>query len=334
MSLLRPLPSLLLALLLTQGCAGTPRPAPAPLSVRPASDKAFLWEVQGPEGRGTAYVVGSVHFAKQGGLELPPSMQEAFARADTLVVEVDPGQVAPEQMQELVRRLGLLPGGQRLSARLNPATQRLLDVELKRANIPRQNLEPLRPWLAAVTLSVLQLQRAGFDGDSGVDALFLARAKAQKKPVHALETAESQVRVLAELPEPLQEQMLRDQLVGMGKNGEQLAFFLEAWTNGDGEAVDAAIQQGASNPELRAFYERVFYERNAQMAEALDALLRTPRTLFVVVGAGHVVGERGVVADLVRRGYTARQLPREAPGASTPESAAPPSPEQAAQPAR
>ncbi|HET9449435.1 MAG TPA: TraB/GumN family protein, partial [Aggregicoccus sp.] len=235
------------------------------------------------------------------------------------------------KMKELVRQLGLLPGGQRLSSRLNPATQRLLDVELKRANIPRQNLEPLRPWLAAVTLSVLQLQRAGFDGDAGVDSLFLARAREAKKQVHALETAESQVRLLAELPEPLQELMLRDQLVNMSRNGEQLAFFLEAWANGDGEAVDAAIQQGAKDPELRPFYERVFYERNAQMAEALDALLQAPRTLFVVVGAGHVVGERGVLSHLVRRGYTARQLPR---SADAPASGAPSSPEQAAQPAR
>ena len=311
MSLPRPLPSLLLALLLTQGCASTPRPAPAPLSVRPASDKAFLWEGKGPEGRGTAYVVGSVHFAKKGGLELPPSMVDAFSRSGTLVVEVDPSTVDAARMQELVRSLGLLPGGQRLSAQLNPATQRLLDVELRRANIPRQNLEPLRPWLAAVTLSVLELQRAGFDGDSGVDGVFLARAKAEKKPVHALETAESQVRLLAELPAPLQEQMLRDQLVSMGKHGEQLQFFLDAWKNGDGEAVDAAIQQGATNPDLSLFYERVFYARNVHMAEALDALLQTPRTLFVVVGAGHVVGERGVLSHLSRRGYAVRQLPRD-----------------------
>jgi uncharacterized protein len=315
MSAPRPLLPLLLAALLTHGCASAPpAPAAAPARVRADTGKAFLWEVRGPEGRGTAYVVGSVHFAKKGGVELPPSMLEAFSRAETLVVEVDPAQVSPGQMQDLVLRLGLLPGGQRLSSRLNPATQRLLDIELKRANIPRQNLEPLRPWLAAVTLSVLELQRAGFDGDSGIDRLFLERAKAARKQVHALETAESQVRMLAELPGPLQELMLRDQLVSMGKHGEQLAFFLDAWASGDGEAVDAAIQQAAEDPELRPFYERVFYERNAQMAEALDAMLRTPRTLFVVVGAGHVVGERGVLAHLSRRGYSVRQLPRQAAG--------------------
>ncbi|MBF5042417.1 TraB/GumN family protein [Aggregicoccus sp. 17bor-14] len=306
-------PVLLLALLLASGCASAPHPSPtADLAAvqHAATDPAFLWEAKGPEGRGTAYVVGSVHFAKAGALALPASMLDAFARSDALVVEVDPSQVSPAQTQQLVRALGLLPGGQRLSARLDPATQRLLELELKRASIPRQNLEPLRPWLAAVTLSVVELQRAGFDGDAGVDRLFLARAQAAKKPVLALETAESQLRMFAELSEPLQQLMLRDQLVSMGKGGEQLTYFMRAWDAGDGDAVDAALQQGAKDPELRPFYERVFYARNAQMAAALDAQLTQGRTLFVVVGAGHVVGARGVLAYLAERGYAVQQLRR------------------------
>jgi uncharacterized protein len=301
---------LLLALLLTWGCAGTRRSAENSTAARAPSELAFAWEVRGPEGRGTAYVVGSVHFAKQGGLELPPAMVEAFERSEALVVEVDPTKVSKEQTQELVRTLGLLPGGQRLSSRLNPVTLRLLDLELRKANIPKQNLEPLRPWLAAVTLSVVQLQRAGFDGDAGVDRLFLARAQAAKKEVRSLESAESQVRMLAELPEPLQELMLRDQLTNLGRGSEQLEFFVHAWEDGDAAAMDAAIQQGADNPELRPFYERVFFERNVRMAEALDAQLASSKNIFVVIGAGHVVGERGVLALLGKRGYSVKQLRR------------------------
>lgn len=307
MRLARPL---LLALLLASGCAGTPRGAEPSGAARPPSGLAFAWELRGPEGRGTAYVVGSVHFAKAGGPQLPPSLLEAFERSEALVVEVDPGTVSKAQTRELVRTLGLLPGGQRLSSRLDPVTLRLLDLELRRADIPKQNLEPLRPWLAAVTLSVLQLQRAGFDGEAGVDRLFLARAGVAKKEVRSLESAESQVRMLAGLPEPLQELMLRDQLTSLGRGGGQLDFFVRAWEDGDAAAVDAAIQQGAGNPELRPFYERVFFERNARMAAALDAQLATSRTLFVVIGAGHVVGERGVLALLSQRGYSVRQLRR------------------------
>lgn len=301
---------LFLALLLAQGCASAPPAKEPAAAARPASEHAFAWEVRGPEGRGTAYLVGSVHLAKKGGLELPPSMLEAFGRSDALVVEVDPTTVSPEQTKELVRRLGLLPGGQRLSTRLNPITQRLLELELRKANIPKQNLEPLRPWLAAVTLSVVQLQRAGYDGEAGVDRLFLARAREAKKEVRSLETAESQVRMLAELPELLQELMLRDQLVSMDKGSAQLDFFVRTWADGDADAMDAAIQQGAENPELRPFYERVFFERNVRMAEALHGQLASPRTLFVVIGAGHVVGERGVLALLSSRGYSVKQLPR------------------------
>jgi hypothetical protein len=46
------------------------------------------------------------------------------------------------------------------------------------------------------------------------------------------------------------------------------------------------------------------------MAQALGKMLAQPRTWFVVVGAGHVVGPEGLVALLEQQGHQARQLPR------------------------
>jgi hypothetical protein len=72
----------------------------------------------------------------------------------------------------------------------------------------------------------------------------------------------------------------------------------------------ALVFQDPTDPALRPVYEKLFYERNARMAEALEGMLAQPRTWFVVVGAGHVVGPEGLVALLEKQGHRVRQLPK------------------------
>lgn len=309
MSRLPLLLSLALAVLPGPACVTSP-PAPAvPAEAAAPVEHAFLWEVQGAQG-GMVYVVGSIHLARAGELSFPPSMDAAFQRSDALVVEVDVGAVDSSKMQQVILKQGLLPADQSLSQRLDPETAKLLAVAAERVGLPMVGLERMRPWVVAVTLSVLELQRGGYESGLGVDRLFLDRARGSKQIVE-LETAEEQLLLLSHLPEPLQEQMLRDQLRRSGQSEGMLERITAAWKAGDAEGLAAQIfQQEQEDPGLRPLYEKLFYERNARMAEKVGAMLAQPRTWFVVVGAGHVVGPEGLLALLQKRGHRVRQLPK------------------------
>ncbi|WP_164011135.1 TraB/GumN family protein [Pyxidicoccus trucidator] len=302
------LSSLLLTALLGVGCASTPAAKPySPVD----TGHAFLWEVKDGRGRGgTAYLVGSIHMGREGELPLPPSMETAFAKSDALVVEVDVNKVDPASMQKLVMELGRLPDGQRLSQRLDPVTLTLLDRAAQRMGLALANLEPLRPWLVGMVLSVTELQKAGYQQGHGVDRAFLTRARDAGKDVLELETAEGQLRMLAGTPDALQDLMLRDQLRRTREAGAVLDQLISAWKAGDADGLAALILEGANDATYRPVYERIFFERNAQMATGVDALLAQPRTHFIVVGAGHVVGPQGLVALLQQQGHTVRQLTR------------------------
>jgi uncharacterized protein YbaP (TraB family) len=304
------LPSLLLTALLGVGCASTPPPKPyVPID----TGHAFLWEVKDGHARGgTVYLVGSIHMGKTGELALPPSMEAAFAKSDALVVEVDVNKVDPAAMQKLVRELGRLPDGQRLSQRLDPITMTLLGRAAQRMGLPVSNLEPLRPWLVGMVLSVTELQQAGYKQGEGIDRAFLTRAHDAGKSVLELETAEGQLRMLAGTPDDLQDLMLRDQLRRTTAAGTVLDQLVAAWKAGDADGMASLLLDGANEPTYVPVYERIFFERNVQMASGVDALLAQPRTHFVVVGAGHVVGPKGLVALLQQQGHTVRQLDRTA----------------------
>jgi uncharacterized protein YbaP (TraB family) len=305
-----PLPLLLLASLLGLACASAPVPVPVAAEAPAPVERAFLWEVKSAQEQGgTVYVVGSIHLGRPGELSFPPSMDAAFARSDALVVEVDVGAVDAMALQRFILEQGMLPPNQRLSERLGPETAKLLGPAAERVGLPLAGLERMRPWVVAITLSVMELQRAGYQAGLGVDRVFLDRARGAKEIVE-LETAEGQLRMLAGLPESLQDAMLKDQLSRSEQFTQGLEQIIQAWKVGDAEGMAALVFRDEADPALRPVYEKLFYERNARMAQALEGMLAQPRTWFVVVGAGHVVGPQGVVALLETQGHRVRQLPK------------------------
>ena len=56
------------------------------------------------------------------------------------------------------------------------------------------------------------------------------------------------------------------------------------------------------------FKKRLFDDRNHAMTDKLTGYLRQGGSYFVVVGAGHLVGEQGIVRLLEKRGYKPEQI--------------------------
>ena len=66
------------------------------------------------------------------------------------------------------------------------------------------------------------------------------------------------------------------------------------------------------NDELRkehpAIYETLMVARNKAWLPVIEQWLRTPETEFVLVGAGHLCGDDGLLRALRARGYTVEQI--------------------------
>ena len=60
---------------------------------------------------------------------------------------------------------------------------------------------------------------------------------------------------------------------------------------------------GAEEARLQAeFEQRVLHDRNGRLAERMEPRLQAGGA-FIAVGALHLLGDRGVLAELERRGY-------------------------------
>jgi uncharacterized protein YbaP (TraB family) len=288
--------ALALALLALPACAG---PAAAPReSAAPA-----LWRAEASdEQAGTLYLLGSVHVG-DATFDLGDAVDAAWQRSDELVVEVDLTEMTPEELVSLSRLYGSLAPPLTLADVVSAETLGQLDAYFALRGLDPDAFARLKPWYIAFTIVQVELQLAGYDAERGVDHLFMDRAQG-RKPIVALETVASQLETMDRLPASLQELMLKDTLARVDGFPTETARLFDAWRRGDERQLQALVFEPLHEfPELEVFYDLVFFQRNASMAASLVELGSDGRTRFVVLGAGHMLGQQGVPAQLARRGY-------------------------------
>jgi uncharacterized protein YbaP (TraB family) len=289
-------------------CAGSAPDAVTPQ--RPASKAApALWHATVPgTGAGSLYLLGSVHMGTRQMLDLGPLVEEAYRRSDELVVEVDVARLGPEEMVALIQRHATFAPPHTLRDVLSLSVCDQLATYLAERGTPLANVERFKPWLVSFMIAQLELQAVGYEVELGVDHVLMERASAEK-PIVELETVASQLQMLDRLPAPIQELMLKDILTRVDQFAEQVAELVEAWKAGDEARLeDLVFSPLARIPELEVFYDLVFFQRNERMAAQLAELLGDGKTRLVVLGAGHIVGGRGIPAQLGERGYRVRRL--------------------------
>lgn len=261
----------------------------------------MLWEAR--RDGATTWLLGSIHMARQD-LALDAAIEAAWAASDVLVVEAEPGD--PAETQKLVIELATLPPDQALHQRISAPTMEALQNALGRHGVPAQAVDRFKPWFAAMMLGLMDLQKAGFRPDGGVDQLILKRGG---KPVLSLETMRGQLALFDGLPADLQEAMVNDAILSSARSVQQLHEIERAWIAGDAAALERlAIGELEAHPEFAPFYEKILFERNVTMTDAVAKLHGSGKTHFVVVGASHLVGPRGMAALLAKKGFEVHQV--------------------------
>jgi len=271
------------------GAAGAAGAAPA------------LWVVK--SGQSQIYLFGTLHAlspAAQGWRT--PLYDEVYAKAQTLWFETDVEGSDPAAVASLISRYGVDP--QRgLSQKLTPAE---VDALSRRADLKR--IDHLRPWAAALVLSMQPVISQGATIQSGADVAMTRTARASDKQVRFFESMEDQARLFADLPEPAEVKYLTDVLderAHPGPRGEPLE---QAWLDGDLARLGPALV-GKMKTENPALYQALLKRRNEAWSDAIVRELAIGHRIELVnVGALHLMGDDGLPALLKARGYTVERV--------------------------
>ncbi len=266
----------------------------------------FLWLAEA--GKGRIYLLGSIHFGTPTMYPLPTVMIEAFDAADSLVVEANTLAVDSVQMMQLVMSKGLYQDGTTLQQNLSVATWGRVKRVAASYGVSELQINQQRPWLVSMTLTAMALRRIGYREDLGIDLYFLKAAQGRKKIIE-LESIEQQLSLFEKLSAKEQALMLEETLSELGQADTFFKRMLAAWQTGDGEEVERMMSENLGRMAgAERLNQIILLDRNVTMAAAIDRLARQGGTHFVVVGAGHLPGKKGIVGLLERRGYTLQQM--------------------------
>jgi uncharacterized protein YbaP (TraB family) len=251
----------------------------------PALADPPIWHVV--SGKTDIALFGSVHLLSADTTWLTPALAQDLANADAVWFEIPIDAAGQAEAAQLALQRGLLPAGQTLSQTVGPTVWAKVERTAKAVNLPPQSLQRLKPWLAELTLSVLDFQGQGARADLGVEQQ-LAKAAPMTARREAFETIAEQIGFFADAPMSDQVESLNETLDEIDDDPDEFKRLAADWARGDVHAIEVEAL-GPMQREAPEVYKRLLVDRNKRFAQRIETLLKSDggqpaRHILIVVG--------------------------------------------------
>lgn len=280
----------------------------------------FFWQAEGKSN--TVYLLGSIHLSDNSIYPLNKSANIAFARSANLVVEADISDISVEESDRMLEMAFIDPeSGFTIADFISEETFDLLAQVCEAMGLPPEYYLYMQPWMAINLVTLLIMM----DGDAeqlesqaqmGIDMHYLFWAAETGKNIMQLESVLFQLELLSSSSYELQDLMLYETLMSVVEPSETdenevadlFNILKQALKDGDDVlmALYLGIEEGDVDPMIAEYHKNMFYHRDVAMTEKIAGYLEETEyngNYFIVVGAGHLVGDQSIVAQLTEKGY-------------------------------
>lgn len=276
--------------------------------------KGMFWKVSDADN--TVYLLGSVHLTDGSVYPMSKEILTAYATSDVLAVEANvlaQNQEGIAYMQEKM----MIPGTATIDTLISKETYAAYVKTMDEFGIPAEFYNKIKPWYASLLLLNLKAAApssgAAVTASMGIDVYFLAQASGSKT-IMELESIKSQVDMMDSFSQALQERDLASALAPAAEGetvNDGLKGILDIWHAGDVAALTKLIQDSKGTTTIDIEYNTKMWDnRDAAMSVLVADMLQkdSEKDFFVVLGAGHMVTDSGIVKRLEAKGYTVEQV--------------------------
>jgi uncharacterized protein YbaP (TraB family) len=262
-----------------------------------AQAEPAMWVIRDKDS--TIYLIGTLHLLRHDTEWDSAKVKKAVTESTELWLEIadvdDQATLLP-----LVAKYGM-DREKTLSSKLSPAQKEKLAKLTDTYGIPVVSLETMKPWMAALMLAVLPLQKSGYDPNAGIDRLLKAQAEKEGDKIFGFETMEQQVRIFADMSESEQIAFLDETLDEVEKGLDLLDKLAKAWIDGDTETIGRILVDDFKK-EAPAVYQKLLVQRNIAWSEKIVEMLKGSGVQQIAVGAAHLAGPDSLQVQLAKRG--------------------------------
>lgn len=274
--------------------------------------KGAFWEVSG--GTSTVYLLGSIHMADSSIYPMNDDILNAFNESDSLAVEANI--LTDTEGIAYMQQLMFFADGTTIDQVISEEIYKAYASKMDSYGVPKAQYDLFKPWSAALTIQNIEAAKSSITATLGVDVFFMSKSL-YSKPILEIEGIKFQADLFDSFSAELQEGFLQGILATPDETEEgsiaestadSIFKMLEAWKLGDMTILDEMLAFDESSTD--EFSKKFWIDRNNHMFDKILTYLNdeSEKTYFVIVGAGHMVSNTGMVKQLQDKGYTVTQI--------------------------
>lgn len=271
-----------------------------------ALENSLLWEISGKGLQAPSYLFGTIHMIDKKDFILTDVTKSALEKAKRVTFEINMEEMSDISVMMPLMMKAFMADGKTLSDLLNDEDYMLVKNHFEKMGLPMMMLERMKPmFLSAMNPESMSMGSGEDSGMMSYEIELMDLAKAQKKPIAGLETAEYQMSMFDSIPYEAQAKMLVESVKSGTADGDnELQKLVDLYKNQD---LNGLSEMLSADGDLSKYEDLLLVRRNKNWIPVMGKMM-TEQPTFFAVGAGHLAGKQGVIALLREVGYTLKPL--------------------------
>lgn len=258
---------------------------------------SLLWEISGNGLKRPSYLFGTYHLISAKFADTMQVLQEKLESADAVVGEIVMDSSTQSKMAPF-----LIMKDNMLDHLLTKAEFKEVEdyFKTKQPGFELKQMNKFKPAMISIMMVLFENPDMLNGISEGIDDSFQKYARKNGKPLYGLETAEYQGALLFDSDLQKQKKALLKSIREADKSKQQMEELKTNYIAQDiGKLTDFFKIQ---DEETKEFMTELLKNRNKRWLDQLPVLMQN-QSLFIAVGAGHLVGVEGLIKGLQLKGY-------------------------------
>lgn len=264
------------------------------------NNNTLLWQVSGKGLAKPSYLFGTFHLLCKDDIHFSDQLKKAMKASDKIYMEMDMDD--PSIMLSGMMYMNM-KDGKKLEDLYTPEEyKRLQNYFSDTLKMPLMLLQSAKPYFL---VALLYPRMMDCPAPSGVEEELVKIAKEDKKEIKGLETMQFQASVFDSIPYEWQAKELLKNIDSFTVYKKEFATMLSFYKNQEMDSIKTML--GKSEFGSDKYDDLLLNNRNKNWVNQLNDIMKK-ESVFVAVGAGHLVGEKGLISLLKKEGYKVEPL--------------------------
>lgn len=260
----------------------------------------LLWRVSGNDLKQPSFLFGTFHLLCKEDIHFSEALKRAIKSSDEIYMEMDLDD--PSTMLSGMLYMNMKDGKKLQDLYTPEEYQRLQNYFSDTLQMPMMMFQKAKPYFL---VALLYPKMMNCSTPAGIEEELMKIAKEDKKEIKGLETMQFQASVFDSIPYEWQAKELLKNIDSFSVYKNEFEQMLDLYKKQELDSMRNMITKSEFGSEK--YEDLLLNDRNKNWVKQLKEIMKN-ESVFVAVGAGHLVGDFGLINLLKKEGYKVEPL--------------------------